>query len=179
MQRELNVAKTAAEGREIIEDVEVIYIRTPGSRDEITNLVSDDHRARFRTLYDAWKTRREAPVTGTPLEQWPRATTSMIDDMRTFGIRTVEELANISDAAVMANMGWRDLRTQAQAWLASAKDSAEAARLAMANQHLQDQISAMQAQIDALMEVSTRPVMKLNQSKAEKPIEPSAAPEAA
>lgn len=156
MQREKNEHKSLIEGRDIFDEVEVVYIRVPGSKDEITNLVTDDHKKRFSELYRKWRANEAAPITGTPLTEWPAASTSFIDEMRSYGIRTIEQLAELSDGIAMSNPGWLTMRTRAQGFLQAAKDNAAAESLAVQNRQLQEQLAAMQAQIDALTAPPTK-----------------------
>jgi hypothetical protein len=152
-----NEAKSLIEGRDIWDEVECISIRVPGSRDHLVNAVNDEYRVRFADEYRAYKRDQVAPLTGTPLEEWPAASTSFVDEMRLYGIRSVEQLAGLSDGAAMVNPGWMTMRTRAQAFLDSAKDNAKTESLAVENETLKQQMAAMQAQMQRLMQMIPAP----------------------
>lgn len=150
VQRTLNEYKSEQEGRPIYDEDEVVAIRVIGSRDEVSHIVTDEIRREYREQYSKWKAGHEAPVSGTPLEEWPKASSSFIDEMRLYGVRTVEELSALSDGIVSSNPGWMTMRTQAQAWLEAAGDSAAVTRYASENEALKAQLAAMQEQINRM-----------------------------
>jgi|694.fasta_scaffold12049_9 hypothetical protein len=145
LQRSMNEYRTQAEGRPIYDEEEIVFIRVKGSKDEVSHLVTDEIRREYKDLYDRWKTNQAAPLTGTPLDEWPKASVSFIDEMRLYGVRTVEELAGLNDGQVSQNPGWMTFRSQAQAWLEAAADSAAVTRLAAQNEALLQRIAALEA----------------------------------
>lgn len=148
--REKNEAKSLDAGHDVFDDVEVIFIRILGSKDEVVNLVTDEHRQAYADQYRAWKAGQAAPVSGMPLEEWTAASQSFVDDMRAYGVRTVEQLATLSDGIVGSRPGWMTMRSKAAAYLEQAQaDGALAAEKAR-TKALEDQLAAMQAQIDTL-----------------------------
>lgn len=149
--RQKNEFKSAEEGRDIFDEVECISIRVPGSRDEVVHLVSDEHRMRFAPIYKQWKSDAAAPISGTPLDQWPAASTNFIDEMRMYGVRTVEQLADLSDGVAMNNVGWVTMRTKAAAWLEQAKDDGVTQRLAVENETLKKRLDEMQEQMAQIL----------------------------
>lgn len=150
MNREKNEPKSLVSGHDVFEEVEVVFIRILGSKDEVVNIVTDDHRQTYADQYRAWKAGQSAPVSGMPLEEWTAASQSFVDDMRGYGVRTVEQLAALSDGIVGAKPGWLTMRSKAAAYLEQAQaDGALAAERAR-TKALEDQLAAMQAQIDAL-----------------------------
>lgn len=144
------------------DEVELISIRVPGSRDEHVALVNDEYRERFKEQYRAWKANEGAPITGTPLSEWPAATSSFIDEMKLIGIRTVEELSNISDGHAMAHTGLMTMKARAQSWL-SEQDSASA--LSKANSELEE----LRARLAAL-EAGNAPAKPKRGAAKEQPI---------
>lgn len=146
-QMERNDLATAENGKPEFNEIECISIRVPGSRDEFVGIVTDEHKSRFKDEYRRWKDNEGAPVSGTPLAEWPAATTSFVDEMRLIGVRTVEELCGLSDGAVMMQAGLMTMRTRAQAWL---RDNDAASSLAKAEgekQALLDRIAALESQL--------------------------------
>ncbi len=65
--------------------------------------------------YRAWKEGQEIPLNGTPLAVWPGVTPEQIDVFRQFSVRTVEEVAGLTEAQMerirLPNM--REMKEQA------------------------------------------------------------------
>lgn len=72
--------------------------------------------------YEAWKQGQTLPDEGTPLAAWNGCMTEQADVLRVNGIRTVEQLARLSDGHLegVKLMGLRGLRDQAKAYVAAA-----------------------------------------------------------
>src|SRR5690606_24049750 len=63
---------------------------------------------------------------GTPLSQWPQITRAQLKEANYFEIRTVEQMAGLSDTHVQKlGMGFGELRTKAAAYLAAAAGTAD------------------------------------------------------
>lgn len=153
MGREKNEVRSLEEGRDVFEEVENVSIRVPGSRDEIVHLVTDEHRRRFKDLYKSWKSDQAAPLVGTPLDEWPQASSSFVDEMRLYGVRTVEQLADLSDGVAMSNPGWVTMRTRAVAWLAEAKATGTSSRYAVENEQLRNELNDTKTQMENLAQL--------------------------
>lgn len=149
-----NDARSQAEGRPIFDVKEFVEVRIPGDRlFSFVTEVSDAERARWPREYEAFKRGEQLATTGTPLEHWPNAqlTVGRVAELKALHILSVEDLAGVPDSALSKmGMGARDLREQARAYLAAAKDmaanSAMAARLAQQD----DQIARLMEQVAKL-----------------------------
>jgi hypothetical protein len=153
MAREKNEHRSLEEGRDVFEEVENVAIRVPGSRDEVVHIVTDDHRTRFKALYKTWKQDQTAPLVGTPLDQWTQASASFVDEMRLYGVRTVEQLADLTDGVAMTNPGWVTMRTRAQAWLAEAKAEGTVSKYAVENEQLRNELADTKHQMANLAQM--------------------------
>jgi hypothetical protein len=61
---------------------------------------------------------KEAPLSGTPLSEWPILKRAQIAELNYRNIRTVEDLADLSDLAVQnLGLGGQILRARACAYL--------------------------------------------------------------
>jgi hypothetical protein len=121
-------------GRPLYEDREFVRILIPGDRRSIVvEPVNAEHKARWPRHYEAFKAGREAPLEGTPLSEWPCSlmTPARVKELAFFNIRSIEALAEVSDAALQnLGMGARELRERARTWLEIArKGSAPIERL--------------------------------------------------
>jgi len=68
--------------------------------------------------FKAWKEGRELPVDGTPLANWPVISPALVKNCLQLHVRTVEELAVISDEVVARlGMSGRNLQQRAKAWV--------------------------------------------------------------
>lgn len=61
-------------------------------------IMANDRWAYIKPLYEAWKSGQDLPETGTPLAAWNGLTTEQADALRMRGVKTVEEIAEMTDA---------------------------------------------------------------------------------
>lgn len=155
-----NVRKSAEEGRPIYDDVEKVRIRLAGDPKSV--LVAPAHSASsmrdpqtnerltyaqlHRGPYEAFK-RNEAYIgTGTPLSELTFLTASKRKELAGMNIHTAEALAGLDGANLSRlGMGGRELKTQAEAWIAKATGSAGISKLAAENEALKARLDAMEA----------------------------------
>jgi uncharacterized coiled-coil protein SlyX len=110
-----------------------------------------------KPLYDAWKAGREAPINGTPLAVLNSVPQEQADYLRTKGVKTVEELAELTDTHIerMKLSGLRQYIAEARRWLDASDSRKTVAALAekdreIANQ--QAQLTDQQEQMRAMMQ---------------------------
>lgn len=84
----------------------------------------------LKPYYDNWKAGKAAPVDGTPLAAWPGATPQLVKALEPYHIRSVEDLANLTDGTMdkVPVPGIRGFRTQAKAFVEAQKTTAVVAR---------------------------------------------------
>lgn len=139
-----NKTRTLAEGRPIFEEVDFITIEQPGNKDEVR-----DHKVRqsdINRFPEHWKrykarTDNEEALTGTPLSEWPQISRSQVEELTFYHVRTVEQLAAVTDANLQNMMGGVVMKQKARAFLEQATS----------NDELSKQLAAQKKQIDALM----------------------------
>lgn len=135
-----NTVRTQLEGRPIFDDVPFITIAIPGDKtlvidneawiDESETPIPAAHNIRFPRQWMAYKAgANQDAVSGTPLSQWPGSTPSFIEEMAAQKVRTVEQLANMSDANCQKFMGGISIRQKAKDFVARAADSAVVDRM--------------------------------------------------
>lgn len=142
--------QTAAEGRPIFVETEYVEIRIPGSRDAVCRPAKAGDIQRFQAHYDAFKARVEAPETGTPLAEWPVVTRSQAEELSFYNVKTVEQLASMSDQNASQFMGMHKLRRQAKEWLEQAAEQHDAEELAAELKKRDDEIEELRAAIREL-----------------------------
>lgn len=68
--------------------------------------------------YNKWKQGQEIPEHGTPLTSWNGASNHQVEMLRSHGVRTVEDLANVTDGNLQRmEPGTRFLRDAARRWV--------------------------------------------------------------
>ena len=137
----MDQTKSAEAGRPIYKDTDYIQIMTPGNKDSIViRPVTEIDRNRFPEHYRKYKAREDQEaIEGTLLSEWPAVTRGQVAELQYLNIRTVEQLANVSDANSQNVMGIQILRQKAQNYLETSERQAAA-----------DTIAALQARLDAL-----------------------------
>lgn len=141
-------------GRDIWKDVEYIDIRTPGSKDAVCRPARQRDIQRFPRHYQAFKTRiegsGEVEMEGTPLVEWPLVTRSRCEELAFFNVRTVEDLANMSDGNAMQMQGIQSLKRKAEEWLSLAAEQKSATELQEALGKRDDEIADLQKELAEL-----------------------------
>lgn len=117
--------RTRAEGRPCFKNVDYVRIEIPGDRSTVIDRpASDFDKRRFSRQYRAYTENREQVDDGTPLTEWPAIDKAIIEELRFFKIRTVEQLASVSDVNAQSMPGLHTLRDKAKAYLELIKGNA-------------------------------------------------------
>ena len=116
--------------------------------------------------YKAWKEGLELPEQGTPLGAWPGINKGQADAFRRAGIRSVEDVSQLTDSGMRRVQlpGIQNLVNQAKAFLEASEQSAMAQQVAAQSEKMQ----AMEEQNKALSE-RLEAAMALLEKQAEKP----------
>lgn len=146
-----NETKSAAEGRPIFDEVPMVKIITPGSRDVMVTKAGKNYQMRFPKQWEAFLKQGEQTVNGTPLEQVPFLTVGQIAELKALNVQTLEQLANLSDTVMHRFMGANKMKQQAQAYLLAAFDNAPLATMQAELEKRDARISALEQQIEMLV----------------------------
>jgi hypothetical protein len=141
-----NPQKSKEAGRPIFEDTEMVLIIPPGDKDNTIVAPAKMYLPRFRARYQAWKSGQDQDgVTGTLLKEWPGGpSASQIKNLEFFHVRTVEQLAGLSDGNLQAmGPGHLELRKRAQAYLDASVGAASA-------QKMQSELAKRDGEIEVL-----------------------------
>jgi len=143
--------KTASEREGHPVFTEVVFFRAviPGDRQSnFCQPATEQHKQRFPRAWAVFQARKENPIQGLPIDQWPPISRAMAMTLYTMNIQTVEMLAEVNDNHIgsLGQQG-RELREKAKAYLALAKDSAATHAYAAENKALKDNQAEMQRQI--------------------------------
>ena len=171
----LSQSATKKEGRPIYRDVEYIDIKIPGDR---TGGACRPARPRdiqrFARHYKAFKERVEGDdelIEGTPLSEWASMSRSVVEEMAFFNVKTVEQLAAMSDTHTGKFMGINALKRKAQEWLAAAKQQQEGINLSQELKKRDDKIDEMSDQIKQLLAAAKPKPKKKSAVKSKPPAE--------
>ena len=157
--------KTLEEGRPIFVDTEYINIMVPGDKGNIImRSARPDDQTRFAKQYAAFKNDEAEILEGTPLEKWGLISAAQCEELKYFGIRTVENLANVTDTNAQKFMGINLLRQKAREYIEAAKSDAPIAQL---QDELGQRDATIAEQAELLSDLQTR-LAKLEKGKKEK-----------
>ena len=130
------------ENRPIYKDVPHIEIAIPGDKNNIPLAeVWDQHIRRFPQHWAQFQAGLKEQVVGTPLKVAPFLTESHIEELHFFKIRTIEQLANLSDTNMTWN-GAREMQQAAKKYLLKVNG----------NEALMERMKAMEAELQAMRE---------------------------
>lgn len=150
-----DVLESQAKGRKIFRDAEFVTIMIPGDRgNRVVQEVDDLIRQRFPREYAAFKAGIKEQISGTPLDMLPGMVASRAAEYAYIGIRTIEMLADASDAVGSNFMGFQTDKQKAKAYLALAEGKSLDAldeKLSAENAKLQETIKGMQAKLEQLV----------------------------
>lgn len=146
----LNDTKTLEAGRPIHDDVEMVKIIIPGQRDSVVAYATPDYQQRFPKQWAQFKNNKEQIGSGTPLSELTWMTAAQVADLKAMNVHTVEQLAGISDAQAHSFMGFHALKQRAETYLEAARGNAPLVKMQAALEDRDEQIAALQAQIDQI-----------------------------
>ncbi len=160
-----DAVKSAEEGRPIFHDTEYVSIMVPGDKTSIIERpASDQDRQRFAKHYAAFKSNESEVLDGTPLEAWPGLTRSQVEELRYFNIRTVEQLASVSDTHAQKFLGINMLRRKAEAYIEAAAGNAATDKMAAELEKRDNEITALKQAVEELQAMATKSKRKSKES---------------
>jgi hypothetical protein len=119
-----NNFKSLQEGRPIFDEVRMVRVMTPGSRDIMVNKATIQYQQRFPKEWAAFLQGLDVPLEGTPIEEVPFLSVGQIAELKAINVRTLEGLAHMPDNLAQQFMGNHALRQKALTYLQAAKDNA-------------------------------------------------------
>lgn len=148
----LDDAASREANRPIFKMMPYIKIMIPGDKDTVIHRpVREGDKTRFAKAYLAFRA-GQSQVQGTPLSEWPKITRAQVEELKYFNIRTIEDLANVSDSQTHRFMGIHQLRDEARRHLELLKEQAPLDKVQAELKSRDETIAAMQAQINSLVE---------------------------
>jgi len=118
-----NEGKSLEAGHPVYDDREYITIIVPGDKTSIVHRpVWAQDKERFSRQYAAFKQGLSQETTGLPLKLWGGCTLGQAKEFEYFNVKTVEQLAAMSDGNGAGIMGFNSLKQRAVDYLRNAKD---------------------------------------------------------
>ncbi len=132
MHPRLNQVKTKEAGRPIYEEKPYIQIMQPGNKDSIViRPARDMDKHRFAEHWRKFEAREsQDTVEGTRLEDWPAITRSQAEELKFLNVKTVEQLAGMSDVNAQNVMGLNMLKQKAVKFMETSAANATAEKFA-------------------------------------------------
>jgi hypothetical protein len=144
--------RSKAEGRPIYQDVEMIEVRIPGSRDVLIRTVTDEDRMQHSRLYEHFKTVNSEIINGTPLTEFPFITAAERKELEYFNVYTAEQLVGMADNHFdKMRVNCRDMIKKVDAHLKNAKDTAFVTSVTQENENLKREIDVLKGQMNDLI----------------------------
>jgi hypothetical protein len=150
-----NKSETKKQGRPIFDNVTMVEIIVPGSRDIYCAPADESHKQRFPNQWAQYVNKQKQTPDGTPIDELSTATAAERATCKALSVLTIEALVNYSDAALhRLGPGGHSLKRKAAAFLESRKDASYATAL-------QEEVSQLRAQVAELK-------LKLKESDGER-----------
>jgi hypothetical protein len=155
--------KSREQGHPIHKQVDMVEIRFVGDKKTIIHAPADDpsknvpgigyisYKQRFARHWEVYERTKINLADGTPLEELTTIDSARRADLKSLDIRTVENLANLSDALIKKiGMDGNQLRDVAKAYLARASGNAMETKLLAENEEIRTQMTALEAELARL-----------------------------
>lgn len=146
-----NNFKSKEANRPIFEEKEFIRFFMPGGGTWEREVKPKDIQERPKQ-YQAFKDNQEQIDDGTPLNMWVLLNKAQVEELKALGIRTVEELAEASEAILQGGLGIRKLQGKASSWLKATKQKAFATKLTDELEKRDEEIEMLKKQISKLQQ---------------------------
>ena len=127
-------------------------------------MISDKYYDFCVASYEAWKGKRKAPITGTPIEEWPQVNKAQVKSILDANFRTIEDFAKANDEGLgLVGMGARELKRKAIAYLQSAKKHGA----------VSEKVTSLESQVEAInteKEAMAARIAELEQQLTKSPV---------
>lgn len=140
--KEVDPIASREKGIMVYRDVDMVRIQQPGERDVTVQKVTDKHKQRWPQRWALYQQNRSQDLNGTPLEILFPASPATVATLQALGIRSVQQLAEISDGAAANIQFGHELREKAKHLLGTVEKGKDYHAL---EKKLEDQIAVNRA----------------------------------
>jgi len=145
-----NEQKSTDAGRPIFDEIDLVKIITPGSRDSFVGVATPDYQYRFPTQWARYKAGRSQEMTGTPLNQLPWLGVGQIAEFNGVGCYTVEQLVGMPDNLSQKFMGHHAIKQRATQYMELAKAEAPVLKMQEELKKRDEEIAELRNMIEAM-----------------------------
>lgn len=145
-----NESKSTEAGRPIFDEIDLIKIITPGSRDSFVGDANEHYQQRFPVQWARYKAGRSQEMSGTPLNQLPWLGVGQIAEFNAVGCHTVEQLVGMSDAISQKFMGHHAIKQRAAAYLEASKAEAPLLKVQEELRKRDEEIAELREMVNAM-----------------------------
>lgn len=146
-----NEPKSIEAGRPVFDEIDLIKIITPGSRDSFVGDATPDYQMRFAQQWNRYKAGKEQTASGTPLSMLPWLAVNQIEEFKAVGCHTIEQLVGMPDSISQKFMGHHQIKQRAQVYLDAAAGLAPTLKLQAELEKRDEQIATLQTQMTAML----------------------------
>lgn len=148
-----DTAATAEQGRPVFRDIEYVRIQAPGNVKDIAQRpVRESDKVRWPKLYEAFR-RGDTQAQGTPLRDVAaalRLSPSQAEELRYFGVHTLEQLAGTTDANLGRIGPYRPQRDKARELVKAALADAPVSELRSRAAEQAAELAELRAEVERL-----------------------------
>ncbi len=143
-----NDKRSEEEGRPIFDEVEFVEIVAAGNGNNIVRRPArPQDKARFREAYMRFREGDTDQMVGTPLSEVPWISRSMMEELSYIKVRTLEQLAELSDQNCGRGAGLYELKRKAKAAIDKAQAAVPFDALHKENEELRARLAEIEAQL--------------------------------
>lgn len=151
----LDVEATEASGKNVYKDTPFVEIIAPGNNlERVIRPVQDNDKARWpeqwKKFCDGGKGGVE-DIDGTPIEEWAQATVGQVKTLKSSGVHTVEQFADMPDIYLQGmGMGMTDLRNKARVYVQNQRGEISVQKVSAENRKLKNQVKDLESALEKL-----------------------------
>jgi len=146
-----NEVKSTEAGRPIFDEIDLVKIITPGSRDSFVGDATELYQHRFPQQWARYKAGKSQELSGTPLNQLPWLGVGQIAEFAGVGCHTVEQLVGMPDSISQKFMGHHAIKQRAATYHAAAKENAPTLKMEAELKKRDETIAELQETVNALL----------------------------
>lgn len=146
-----NEPKSTEAGRPIFDEIDLVKIITPGSRDSFVGDATEQYQHRFPQQWARYKAGKPQELSGTPLNQLPWLGVGQIAEFNGVGCHTVEQLVGMPDSISQKFMGHHAIKQRAMAYLEHAKAEAPTLKMEAELKKRDEEIAELKETVGALL----------------------------
>lgn len=137
-----NNFKSRKEGKNVFDELEFISIRIPGDNTSVVHReVTEQDKKRFSVIWENYLKKEDDLQNGIPLEMLPSLSEAQIENLKSYRVYTIEQLAGLQESFMGKILGSRDMIKSAKKFL---EGDSYAERLEKELQELKRKLSAIE-----------------------------------